>query len=275
VATRRIKGVKKGSQFRYNASVSKKYASRLKAITGRMTASVKKDLLALFDGIGCNDSVAIIRGISDKTRVLLNRLDADWEKEFNIIAKNMTPRMMKSVLQESKTASLRNLRQLYEHRQIPMKMNTLEMQNVFKASVNQAVDLIRTIPVQYFDGIKGEVMRSISSGGTFADLVKEFDKHEGKTKHRSENIAMDQTRKAYNSFNRTLCTQSGVTEGIWIHTGGTLDPRKSHREFNGKPFKLAEGAPVGTMKGRNKYVMPGEEPFCRCTFTPILDFNDD
>ncbi|KAF9396648.1 hypothetical protein CPC16_010967, partial [Podila verticillata] len=63
-------------------------------------------------------------------------------------------------------------------------------------------------------------MRSITSGNGLEDLIPFLQAQEGITRRRARNIALDQTRKAYNGFNRARCVGAGVTHGEWIHSGG-------------------------------------------------------
>ena len=135
------------------------------------------------------------------------------------------------------------------------------------------VALIKSIPEKYLNEVTGAVMRSITSAeGGMQYLVPQLQKYEGITLRRARNIAMDQTRKAYQAVNLERSKSAGITKGIWIHTGGTKEPRAKHRSYNGKEFELAKGAPVGD---NGEYVHCGEQPFCRCTFVPILDFGED
>ena len=264
--------IKKGKIIRTNTALERRYADALEKMASRMTTSAKREIMRLLDKHKDTDNLSVIEGISSQTRILLNKLDAEWESKFIDVSRHMTPRMMRNVLRESKSATVAALKPLFEGKTISLNDSAIPLQNVFKASVNQAVELFRTIPEQYFSDIKGSVMRSITGGGSLKDLISEIDKHSDKTVHRSVNIALDQTRKAYQGFSRNMALEAGVKEGIWVHTGGTTDPRLKHKAFNGKKFNLADGAPVGTMKGGNEYVHPGEEPFCRCQFRPVIEF---
>ena len=148
---------------------------------------------------------------------------------------------------------------------------TPQMKEIFQASVNQGVDLIKSIPSQYFERISGDVMRTITTPtSSLKELSRNLSKYGEMSYRRANNIALDQTRKAYQSFNRQMLDNAGIQKGIWVHTGGTVHPRHKHKAFNGKEFDLAKGAPVGDDGG---YVFPSQEPFCRCTFIPIVKFS--
>lgn len=131
------------------------------------------------------------------------------------------------------------------------------------------VSLIKSIPAQYFERVTQAVVESQTKG---IDLAAELQKIDGITERRARFIADDQTRKVFNSLNTKRVQAAGVTKGEWIHSGGGLHPREAHLDFDGEEFELSLGAPVGDDGG---YVMPGEEPNCRCTFRPIISFGDD
>lgn len=261
---------KRGRQFSYNHALANRYAKRLMALSNRMTASVRKELITLFSS--SKDNFAAIKGISSQSRIILNKLNREWQKEFNDLAKNMTPKMMTSILKESKAATLNNLKALYDDVTLNNIANSTELSNVFKASTSQAVNYIRTIPQEYFSDIQGEVMRSITNNGSLASLTAEIRKYDTHTRHRAVNIALDQTRKAYQGFNLTMCRKAGITQGIWIHSKKLTHARRKHLDFDRKQFDLAVGAPVGTMRNGPKYVQPAEEPFCDCTWLPVIEF---
>lgn len=264
--------IRRGKPIQFNSQLEARYAKKLRDMTSRMTASVRKELMELLSSSGATSNLADVSGISSKARILLNKMDANWQKEFSKMSKVLTPKMMKEIFKESKAATASSLKYLYESKQVDLKDATTDVKNVFNASVDQSVELFKTIPSKYFSDIRQSVMRTIVGGGTLADLKKEFDRYDRFTKHRSINLALDQSRKAYHGFNRSLILQTGTTKAIWVHTGGTTHPRKKHKDFNGKVFNLEKGAPVGTMKNGPKFVQPADESFCRCTLVPILDF---
>lgn len=148
------------------------------------------------------------------------------------------------------------------------------MQEVIRASLEENASLIRNIYSNYVDRIAGDLMRTITTGESNFQRLKEIvEKCRDVALHRAENVAMDQTRKAFQTLSRERLKAAGVQKGIWVHTGGTVHPRKEHQEFSGKEFLLKEGAPIGHFDGRTDApTWPGFQPFCRCIYKPVLDW---
>ena len=72
-------------------------------------------------------------------------------------------------------------------------------------------------------------------GRELADLLPYLEKQEGITQRRAEIIALDQTHKAYNGFNRQRMIGAGVRSFQWLHSGGVLHPRELHLyQLNGQ-----------------------------------------
>jgi SPP1 gp7 family putative phage head morphogenesis protein len=151
------------------------------------------------------------------------------------------------------------------------------MEEVAKASVAENVSLIKSIPEQYFKDITGAVMRSITTGNGLADLVSEIDKYAGQTKRRAENLALDQTRKAYNSINKQRMQAIGVRQFEWIHSGGGQVPRESHLKISGHIFdfdKVEEQQAALGVPERDRGI-PGFPVNCRCTMLPVINFEQE
>ena len=148
------------------------------------------------------------------------------------------------------------------------------MQEVIRASLEENASLIRNIYSNYVDRIAGDLMRTITTGeSNLQRLTDIVERCRDVALHRAENVAMDQTRKAYQTLSRERMKAAGVEKGIWVHTGGTVHPRQNHREFSGKEFSLKEGAPIGHFDGRTDApTWPSFEPFCRCVWKPVLEW---
>lgn len=64
----------------------------------------------------------------------------------------------------------------------------------------------------------------------------------------------------------------GVKVGIWVHVPGPEVSCPGHKEWTGRPFLLSEGL---YDKARGKYVLPGIEPGCSCSFRSFVpEFGD-
>lgn len=142
---------------------------------------------------------------------------------------------------------------------------TPAVRDAFEASLNENVGLIRSIPQEYLQKVEGVVMRSYTAGRDLSSMVKGLQEIYPGIGKRAHLIARDQSNKANAVVNRARNLQLGLTQGIWMHSGAGKTPRPAHLEA-GKDrlvFDIAKGAPVGP---QGKYVLPGEEINCRCTY---------
>ena len=146
-------------------------------------------------------------------------------------------------------------------------VNADQIKGYFRDAAQRNADLISTLPTEHIERIRKAVAQTPGDLSALSDILTDAN---GKLTRRSLNLAMDQTRKAYNDTAMLKAKAVGANRGIWIHSHrGPAHSRPLHVKVNGKEFDLNEGLPVGD-EGQN--VVPGEEPNCRCTFKLVLDF---
>lgn len=202
---------------------------------------------------------------------VLNALYEKWSERFEALAQQKVAELLKDIQKISKSSVSSSIRKMVDNVTISVSDQTPQIREVFQASVNENVALIKSIPEQYFNRLRGDVMRTITTeNSSLSELTHNIQRYGNMSYRRASNIAMDQTRKAYQSFNQQMLGQAGIKKGIWIHTGGTEHPRPKHLAYHQKEFDLSKGAPIGD-EGNN-YVFPGQCVNCRCTFIPIIDF---
>lgn len=236
-----------------------------------MTRDSRQKLLDVFRPTGERSDFAEVLGITDLAQNVLNALYEEWSDRFEELAREKVRELLTDILKVSKSSVQSSIRNFADGVTISVSEQTPQMREVFRAAVNENVALIKSIPQQYLERLQGDVMRTITTeNSSLSELTASIQKYGGMTYRRASNIALDQTRKAYQSFNQQMLGQAGIKKGIWIHTGGTMHPRQKHRDFNGKEFDLSKGAPIGDDGGN--YVFPGQCVNCRCTFIPIIDF---
>lgn len=144
---------------------------------------------------------------------------------------------------------------------------TPAVRDVARATVEQNVQLIRTIPQQYLAGVQGDVMRSVQTGRDIGQLAKSLQHKYGVTKRRAAFIARDQNNKATSAIQKARQLDLGLERGIWMHSTGGKEPRPKHVRADGEEFDLQKGMKVGDDGG---WVMPGEEPNCRCVWRAVI-----
>lgn len=146
---------------------------------------------------------------------------------------------------------------------------TAASRDVLQATVHANVGLIKSIPEQFLAQVEGMVMRSVQTGRDLSQLTKELERQYGVTRRRAAFIARDQNNKATSAIQRARQVELGLDEGIWMHSGGGKHPRPKHVAAGKaqKRFDLSKGLKIGD---KGQWVMPGEEPNCRCVWRAVV-----
>lgn len=266
-----------GKRLNYNASVQIWYNKRLQELISKMASEVKKEVSKLFKRLPVDNYGTMDESIGSQARMLMNKLTEKFEALFSLESKTLSELMIDKTMLYSDNTLEESLKQLSGGLKIKTSIVPPELTDVITASVAENVSLIKSIPSQYFKDVTGAVMRSITSGQGMFDLLPEIQKYEGITARRAELLALDQTRKAYSSINAVRLNKLGIKKFKWIHSGGGQTPRESHLKIDGEIFSFenleAEQAKLGVPKTDRG--LPGYPINCRCTMTPVLEFNYD
>lgn len=155
-----------------------------------------------------------------------------------------------------------------------VKMKPSRVRNdVVTALIEENVNLIKTIPQQYFGEVNGLVQRSIIAGRDLGNLTDELHQRYEITRRRADLIARDQSNKATEAIKRVEGERLGIKVGIWVHVPGKYTSRATHKAMNGKPFLLSEGMYDSAVK---RHVRPGELVACQCTYRDFVpEFGDE
>lgn len=275
-----------GTPLNYNASQQIKYKTALHKLVDKMTSETRRQLICLFNGEVADDyfdqqeeAAAMDASITSNARKLMNALTAKFYRLFALRAPDLAKAMVKGANKTSKTALHESLKQLSGGLSLKTGLVTKGMEDISKAIVAENVSLIKSIPSQYFKDITGSVMRSITTGNGLQDLIPAISKYAGQTKRRATNIALDQTRKAYNSINKQRMQSLNVKKFKWIHSGGGQHPRKSHMAMSGNIYSFEDLPIINQEQVDRGYEspqrgIPGQAINCRCTMSPIIQFED-
>lgn len=195
-------------------------------------------------------------------RDAMRKLARRWTQSFDSIAQKLSERFAGDTLKNA-DVSLYNALETAGFT-VEFKM-TAPMNNALQATISENVGLIRSIPEKYFTEVEGLVMRSVARGRDLSYLTDELERRYGITRRRAALIARDQNNKATSVMQAARQQSLGITEGIWRHSHAGKEPRPSHVKADGKRFDLSKG-----MCLEGKWVMPGEEINCRCTWSPVI-----
>jgi SPP1 gp7 family putative phage head morphogenesis protein len=138
------------------------------------------------------------------------------------------------------------------------------IERVMKKATKDNIDLITSIPEQYFGKVREALVENFSSGQRWETLVDKLVHVGDVTESRAKVIARDQTSKMNSSFNQTRQESLGIEEYEW-QTSGDERVRDTHAANNGKTFRW-DNPPSETGH-------PGEDILCRCTAIPKLNLD--
>jgi SPP1 gp7 family putative phage head morphogenesis protein len=272
-ARRSVAPVFKGDPLQHNAAVAVRYAGRLDKITSQMTGAVREAVEGLFRSDIASAHFGEDASISSQARILMAELGKRFSALFAAQAKPLAEKMVSDADRAGTTALHSSLQKLSGGLSLKTSVINTPLENIYKASVAENVSLIKSIASEYLQKVEGAVMRSITTGNGLQDLIPALQQYEGQTQRRATNLALDQTRKAYNSINRGRMQALGVKKFQWHHSGGGAHPREDHIEMDGEIYSF-DALPVIDKRSGERGI-PGQAPNCRCTMSPVFDFGEE
>jgi len=242
----------------------KEFKDLFKSNTSKDFYSAQKKMAAMDDSIG------------SQAKILGNKLLKKFSALFALKSKTIAEKMINGTLQASETSLNSSLKALTGGLSLKTGVVSAGLETITTALVAENVSLIKSIPQEYFTKVTGSVMRSITSGQGIMDLIPDIQQYDGQTYRRAKNLALDQTRKAYNSINKQKLIGLGVKKFEWIHSGGGQVPRKWHVKIDGVVFSFEnlerEQAALGVPESDRG--LPSWPVNCRCTMLPVIEFED-
>lgn len=250
---------------RPNAGIGAEYRARLDRWIDAMTRSYARWILAQYRKKPPRMAMDAVPP-ADELRKKIENLGRYWELKFEDMAPRLAGWFSKQTFDRTTGALEHILRQGGMSVEFEM---TPGMRDVFAATVNENVSLIRSIASEYHSEVEGLVMRSVAAGRDLGDLSKELQRRYGITKRRAATIALDQNNKASSTFGRVGKLEVGIEEEIWMHSHAGKKPRPTHVAMHGKRYKIAEGMYDPDPKVQ-KRIWPGQLIRCRCIGKPIV-----
>lgn len=142
-------------------------------------------------------------------------------------------------------------------------------QTIKKTTINNNVELIKSIQQQYHREVSQAIYDSIINGESPSKIKDKLLVAGAKTKRRAKLIAQDQCNKTHSSLLLQQYKQDGITQAKWQHIGGGKTDRKTHKHLiNNKIFNIYKGIYDPAV---GKYIQPSELPFCRCQAVAVVE----
>lgn len=260
-----------GAPLHPNFAIQQEYVTSILALIRRMSDEVKREMTRLLGGMSF-DGAAMDENVAVSARVSMNALMSKYDTLFSRVAKKATRRMMARTLKNSSVTLGMSIRELSPNLSLKTDILNDRLNEVISASTTEAANLIKLIPQKYLGEVQGAVMRSITTGGGLNDLVPYLNlKYDQNIRH-ARNVAMDQTRKAYNAINGERMRAIGVKKFKWLHIGGSQHPREDHVAMSGKTYSLDDPPVIDKRTGERG--LPGQAIFCRCVMRPVISFEE-
>jgi len=270
----------RGTRLNYNASIQRAYTRKLNKLIERMASYTKNQLIKLFKSSTAKQFYAMDDSISSQARILTNALTKKFNQLFADKSKPLAEEMIKANNSISAIALSNSLKKLAPEVTINTKLLSPALKEIIKSSTVESTALIKSISSNYLSNVQKAVMRSITNGGGLKTLIPQLNKFEGISKRHAKNMALDQTRKVYNSFNKGRLEKIGINKFEWLHSGGGEKPRQSHIALSGQIFSYDDLPIINQEQVEKGYEapergIPGQAINCRCTMTPVIEFEDE
>lgn len=262
----------KGSTLANPASIEMRYSRKLQDAMSKMRKITEREIKKLYSTQTSKEYFTQDASIASQARILLEGLMRRFDTMFEDIAKIDAPKMVNDVDKASKTSLSESMKTL-SGLSINTNIMSGDLRETIKASITQNAMLIKSIPQEYLLKVSGSVMRSVTSGQGMAELLPQITKISDQSERRVKNLALDQTRKAYNSINADRMKKVGIKKFEWIHSAGGKNPRKDHIEMSGNIYSFDDLPVIVPSTGERG--IPGQAIFCKCTMRPIIEFDED
>lgn len=257
--------------------IGTRYFETLEPLIMRMRREVEREVMALDDvAAGDGQAFAFDASTASQARILMNSMRAKFTALFGKLATDAATQMAQRVTKDSSTKLGISLKEMSGQLTLKTDVWNDKLSDTLKATVAENVSLIKQkLVTDYFDKVEGSVYRSIAGGNGLADLQPQLAEYGVKTRNWAKNVALDQTRKAYNNVNMQRMKALGVTKFEWVHSGGSNHPREYHRDTLAGNIYSFDNLPHLDGPNQGERGIPGQAPYCRCTMRPVFEFDDD
>jgi SPP1 gp7 family putative phage head morphogenesis protein len=248
---------------RANAGVSAAYQKELDTLVSEMQASLVYWLRAEYRA-NPPEALALDASPASELNAAMKRLAARWQRRFNKDAPALAKKFAQSASRHTDIALQGRLREAG----LTVRFSPTRTQNdIFAATVNQNVALIKSIAAQHLTDVQGIVQRSVQAGRQMSVMSKELQDKFGVTKRRAALICTTQNNLATASMTKVRYVELGIEEAIWYHSSAGKTHRATHEAMDRKRYIVSEGM-YDSAEGRK--VQPGELINCRCYGAAVM-----
>ncbi len=248
----------------YRGKINKLVYEMNKSVVFFITQTYKRNSSEIEDIEPTKDLIAIDALPAAELQRAIRRLIARWQRQFDQAA----PKLASWFARSASTRSDKVLADILRDGGFSVKFSlTRAQRNILRATINENVSLIRSIPARYLQEIEGLVMRSVTAGRDVKTLTKDIQARYKVTRKRAALIARDQNSKATAQLVRARQLEFNILDAVWMHSHAGKTSRPTHLANDGKRYSVKDGwfdPAVG------KFIHPGELINCRCTSKSIV-----
>jgi len=270
------KGESKGHALAYPAAVPERYRAQLRVMIRQMAAATIAEIKRSYPEPVAEDAaiggvvVSMDADIPGPMNSAMKGLLSRFQKMFDSQAEKIASQMADGADKASTVAVKSSLKEASANITVPTNvLRSPAIAGLWDEHVAASVNLIKSMPGQYYERISNEVHDSITKGRGLADLLPALKNIEGMSDRRAKLIAYDQTRKAYAGFNHAKLTGAGVKKFEWLHSGGAAEPRKDHIAMSGNIYRF-DDLPIIDQKTGERGI-PGQAINCSCRMLPVVE----
>ena len=268
----------KGTPLMNNAGIQKNYINKLTGLVDLMSKDLEKGIRSIISGDAAK-GFASDASLTSEIRIFINKISRKYDRVFSEKAKLYVDYLINSEKNNSKRNLGSSLRELSGGVSIDVDSISPKLKEMIKAASLENSDLIKSIKVDYFDSVKGDILRSIitseESGlkGLQDKINSALTSRYKQYKNKAKNIALDQTRKVYGTVNAERMKSANIKKFEWLHTGGGQRPDPDHVAMSGKIYSFDDLPVIDKRTGERG--IPSQRVGCTCTMIPVIEFDED
>lgn len=249
-----------------NAGVRVWYTEKLQALVRRMSDDLESVVVGAFNA----DDSGIAHDAKKPSIDLLRRALTKWGKLWTVRLETLSDQLASDFANRNKNVTDAALKASFKKAGLTIKFRpTAGMLRAQKAVIAENVHLIKSIPAEYLGKVQNDVWRTVTkTGGDLKTLTDKLRHTYDITHNRAALIANDQNNKAKAVYEAARRQELGITQAIWMHSRGGVEPRPSHVALDGTTFDVKQGA-WDSQEG--EWIQPGELINCRCVSRPVVE----
>ena len=249
------------------------YRRQLLAITGRLKSLTNARLLPVLKQYE-SDYVRVSDGLfaditSGATYMAIERMIASIAAEvasgIGQAAEIIAAQLVSAVDHQNTDTLQSSIQQAYGI-DITQLLRAQNIQPTLALAQHVNVNLIKSVPAQYFERLNSTVLTGIQQGQRYSEIADSIQDIYGVTDNRAKLIARDQTSKTNAAVAETRQTDLGIEEYTWL-TAGDERVRETHADNDGLVFRW-DSPPAETGH-------PGHDINCRCVAIPMIGSSSD